>query len=210
MLEAHDIEIVRGNRRLFHGLSFALTPGTLLLVTGSNGSGKTSLLRALCGLLTPNAGEVHWRGENILKLREEYWKHLVYVGHNNALKGELTASENLSALCALSGIATRSEQRRLALAHFGLADREHMLAKALSQGQRRRTTLARLALNGAQPLWILDEPFAALDSAAVNQAQDIIGRHLGNGGMTVMTTHQEVRIPAPAVAELNLDQSGGK
>ncbi len=206
MLETHDIEITRGNRRLFGELSLALTPGTLMLVTGSNGSGKTSLLRALCGLLAPSAGEIHWRGENIRVLREEYWKHLVYIGHHNALKGELTASENLAALCALSGLETRDEQRRLALAHFGLADREHLPAKVLSQGQRRRTALARLALTGKLPLWVLDEPLAALDHAAVISAQDIISRHLADGGMVIMTTHQDVRIPAPAVIELDFDR----
>jgi heme exporter protein A len=206
MLEAHDIEIARGNRRLFSGVSLSLVPGTLLLVTGSNGSGKTSLLRTLCGLLTPDAGEIHWQGENIHKLREEYWKQLVYIGHHNALKGELTTSENLAALCVLSGAEPRVEQRRLALAHFGLADREHLPIKVLSQGQRRRTALARLALSSAQPLWILDEPLAALDDSATTQARDLIGRHLAGGGIVVMTTHQDVQIPALSTTTLNLDQ----
>jgi len=206
MLEAHDIEIARGNRRLIHELSLKLTPGTLLLVTGSNGSGKTSLLRALCGLLAPASGEIRWQGENIRMLREEYWKNLLYIGHNNALKGELTTNENLSALCALSGIATDAAQRQSALAQFGLADREHSQAKSLSQGQRRRTALARLALCGVLPVWVLDEPFSALDSAAIANLQSTIARHLANGGMVVMTTHQDVPINAPAVVELNLDQ----
>jgi heme exporter protein A len=206
MLEAHEIEITRGDRRLFGNLNFTLNPGTLLLVTGSNGSGKTSLLRALCGLLLPTAGEVRWQGVNIRTLREEFWKHLVYVGHNNALKNELSAMENLGVLCALSGVRTSAGQQRQALAHFGLAGRERLPAKALSQGQRRRTALARLSLCGSLPLWVLDEPFAALDSAAVSYMQSAVGGHLANGGMVVMTTHQEVRIPAPAMAELDLDQ----
>jgi heme exporter protein A len=208
MLEAHQIEITRGDRRLFGNLSLALTPGTLLLVTGSNGSGKTSLLRALCGLLLPSAGEVRWHNENIRSLREEYWRHLVYIGHSNALKDELSAAENLGVLCALSGVRTGAEQQRRALADFGLAGRERLPAKALSQGQRRRTALARLSLCGALPLWILDEPFAALDNAAVSHMQSVVGAHLADGGMVVMTTHQEVPIAAPAMRELNLDGFG--
>ncbi len=206
MLETHQIEITRGERRLFGNLSLALVPGTLLLVTGSNGSGKTSLLRALCGLLLPSAGEVRWQGENIRKLREEYWRRLVYIGHTNALKDELTATENLGVLCALSGVHTSIAQQRQALADFGLAGRERLPAKALSQGQRRRTALARLSLCTTLPLWILDEPFAALDSAAVSHMQSVVGGHLAAGGMVIMTTHQEVPIAAPAVTELNLDQ----
>ncbi len=206
MLEAHQIEITRGDRRLFADLSLALESGMLLLVTGSNGSGKTSLLRALCGLLLPAAGEVRWHGRNIRALREEYWRHLAYIGHLNALKDELTASENLRTLCALSGIHTTPQQQQQALAQFGLAGREHLPAKVLSQGQRRRTALARLPLSGALPLWVLDEPFAALDSAAISRVQSVVGDHLAQGGMVVMTTHQQVPIPAPVIREINLDQ----
>ena len=206
MLEALQIEITRGNRKLFGNISLELKPGTLLLVTGSNGSGKTSLLRALCGLLSPSSGEIRWHGENIRVLREDYWKNLLYIGHNNALKGDLTTSENLAALCALSGVAANAVQRQSALAQFGLADREHSPAKSLSQGQRRRTALARLALGSVLPLWVLDEPFSALDSAAIAHLQSIISQHLANSGMVVMTTHQDVPIKAPAVVELNLDQ----
>lgn len=206
MLETLQIEITRGNRKLFGNLSLELKPGTLLLVTGSNGSGKTSLLRALCGLLSPSSGEIRWHGENIRVLREDYWKNLLYIGHNNALKGDLTTSENLAALCALSGVAANAVQRQSALAQFGLADREHSPAKSLSQGQRRRTALARLALGSVLPLWVLDEPFSALDSAAIAHLQSIISQHLANSGMVVMTTHQDVPIKAPAVVELNLDQ----
>jgi heme exporter protein A len=208
MLAAHKLEITRGDRRLFGDLTLELRPGTLLRVTGSNGSGKTSLLRALCGLLPPSAGEVRWQNENIRSLREEYWRHLAYIGHSNALKDELSAAENLGVLCALSGVHTSAEQQRRALADFGLAGRERLPAKALSQGQRRRTALARLSLCSTLPLWILDEPFAALDNAAVSQMQSVVGAHLANGGMVVMTTHQEVPIVAPAMHELNLEASG--
>ncbi|MBX9905955.1 MAG: cytochrome c biogenesis heme-transporting ATPase CcmA [Burkholderiales bacterium] len=208
MLAAHKLDITRGDRRLFGDITLELRPGTLLLVTGSNGSGKTSLLRALCGLLLPSAGEVRWQNANIRSLREEYWRHLAYIGHSNALKDELSAAENLGVLCALSGVHTGPEQQRQALADFGLAGRERLPAKALSQGQRRRTALARLSLCGTLPLWILDEPFAALDSAAVSRMQSVVGAHLADGGMVVMTTHQEVPIVAPAMRELDLDGFG--
>ena len=206
MLEIREIEITRGDRKLIDSLSLALHPGTLLLVGGSNGSGKTSLLRALCGLLAPSAGEVRWHGRNIRTLREEYWKHLLYIGHSNALKDELSASENLRTLCTLSGIRCSVQQQRQALVQFGLAGREHLPAKVLSQGQRRRTALARLALGSALPLWILDEPFAALDITAVGQVQSALGGHLAAGGMALLTTHQQVPIVAPTIAELDLDR----
>lgn len=205
MLETRNLEITRGDRRLLDSVELALKPGTLLRVAGSNGSGKTSLLRALCGLLAPSAGDILWNGENIRALREEFCRNLVYVGHNNALKDELTASENLRVLCALSGIATGEAERLDALAAFGLQGREHLPAKSLSQGQRRRTALARLALAGALPLWILDEPLAALDTAAVSHVQDVVSRHLAGGGMVVMTTHQDAAIAAPVTQQLDLD-----
>jgi heme exporter protein A len=206
MLEAIELEATRGETTLFRGLGFSLAPGALLRVTGANGSGKTSLLRALCGLLLPAAGEVRWKGENIRRLREEYWKHLAYVGHANALKDDLTAGENLAVAGALAGAAVPSSRARAALEAFGLGERLHLPVRALSQGQRRRAALARLALCETLPLWILDEPFAALDAAAVQQVQSLVGAHLARGGMAVLTTHQEARIEAPSVADLNLDR----
>jgi len=186
MLEASELEATRGDAVLFSGLGFSLAPGSLLHVTGANGSGKTSLLRALCGLLLPSAGEVRWRGESVRRLREEYWKCLAYVGHADALKDDLTAEENL----AVGGAARRT-----------LRDR-----RALSQGQRRRAALARLAVSDAAPLWILDEPFAALDTAAVELVRSLAGQHLLAGGMVVITSHQDVRIAASSQAAINLDR----
>ena len=206
MLEARELAATRGDTTLFSGLGFALAPGGLLRVTGANGSGKTSLLRALCGLLLPTAGEVRWNGENIRALREEYWKHLAYVGHADALKGDLTVAENLAFACALSGLDVPFSRMEAAVESLGLAGRERLPARALSQGQRRRTALARLAVNEALPLWILDEPFAALDAQAVEQVQSLVGGHLARGGMVVLTTHQEARIAAPSVTDINLDR----
>lgn len=208
MIEARELQVTRGDTTLFSGVGFALAPGTLLRVTGANGSGKTSLLRALCGLLVPAAGEVRWRGENIRRLREEYWQCLAYVGHADGLKGDLTVEENFAFTCALSGLRVTAREARAALGRFGLASRARLPARALSQGQRRRTALARLAVSESRPLWILDEPFAALDAAAVEDTRSLAGEHLARGGMIVLTTHQEARIAADRVTDLDLDQAG--
>jgi heme exporter protein A len=204
MLEARELAATRGDATLFSGLAFSLAPGTLLRVTGANGSGKTSLLRALCGLLMPSAGEVRWNGENVRALREEYWKHLVYIGHADALKDDLTTEENLAFACALAGMKISASRVRAALESLGMAGRERLPARALSQGQRRRTALARLAVAESLPLWILDEPFAALDAAAVERVQSIVTGHLARGGMVVLTTHQEARIQASSVTDVRL------
>ena len=205
MLDAAHLECVRGERTLFSGVGFSLAPGALLRVTGSNGSGKTSLTRMLCGLLEPAAGEVRWEGENIRALRDEYWGRLLYIGHANALKDDLTATENLAFAGGIAGLTVSRERVHAALARFGLAGRERLPVRVLSQGQRRRAALARLAVSEAQPLWILDEPFAALDAAGVDLVQSLAGEHLARGGMVVLTTHQDARIKAPSVTDINLD-----
>jgi heme exporter protein A len=206
MLEARELEATRGDVTLFSGLDFALAPGAMLRVTGANGRGKTTLLRALCGLLLPAAGEVRWKGESIRTLREEYWVQLLYVGHANALKDDLTPEENLTFSCGIAGLALSSGQARAALARFGLAGRERLPVRVLSQGQRRRAALARLVIGERLPLWILDEPFAALDATGIELVQSLAGAHVARGGMVVLTTHQEVRIAAPSVIDINLDR----
>jgi len=204
MLEASNLECARGGRTLFSGVGFSLAPGALLRVMGANGRGKTTLLRALCGLFLPTAGEVRWEGENIRTLREEFWSQLLYLGHANALKDDLTSEENLAFACGIGGHVVSSEEVRAALARFALAGCERLPARALSQGQRRRAALARLAVGKALALWILDEPFAALDAAGIGLVQSLVGEHLARGGMVVLTTHQEARIAAPAVTDINL------
>ena len=196
MLEATDLRCVRGNRALFSSLSFSLRGGELLRIAGVNGSGKTSLLRILCGLLTPAEGEVRWRGENIRALGEEYFRELLYVGHANAVKDELTPAENLTVACTLAGMSINSTQVGDALLRLGLAGYEDLPVKVLSQGQRRRVALARLALSAVLPLWIVDEPFIALDADAVEEVQALIAEHLARGAAVVLTTHQEVEITA--------------
>jgi heme exporter protein A len=204
MLDAIDLECVRGERRLFSGLSFNLLPRTLLEVRGANGSGKTSLLRMLCGLLSPAAGSVTWNGTAIRALGDEYRTQVVYLGHLNAIKDELTAIENLQFSARLAAIDTDAPRAAAALDWFGLAGFLHQPCKTLSQGQRRRVALARLRLSAAQPLWILDEPFSALDASALVLTQSLLGSHLEAGGLVILTTHQEVAIAAPSTRRIDL------
>ena len=196
MLEATDLKCVRGHRALFSSLNFSLRGGELLRVAGVNGSGKTSLLRILCGLLAPAGGEVRWRGENIRALGEEYCGELLYIGHANAVKDELTPAENLMVACTLAGMHIGKTQVGDALGRLGLAGYEELPVKVLSQGQRRRVALARLVLSAALPLWIVDEPFTALDTDAVEEVKTLIAQHLARGAAVVLTTHQEVEITA--------------
>jgi heme exporter protein A len=202
MLEAAGLECERGGRALFRGLSFALHRGELLRVAGANGSGKTSLLRILCGLLTPTAGEVRWNGSPVQSLKEEYSKQLLYLGHAPAVKDDLTAAENLSISCSLAGIAVGEEAIGGALARFGLPVNE-IPVRRLSQGQRRRAALARLCLSGSAALWLLDEPFSALDAEGVSLLNTFIKDHMARGGAVVLTTHQDPGIAATRVIDLD-------
>lgn len=191
LLQAAELECMRGERILFQGLSFTAEPGALVRISGANGSGKTSLLRMVCGLLPAVAGEIRWRGIPVHALRDEYNRSLVYVGHLNGIKGDLTAYENLAMGAALQGRLPSEPQIRDALKRLGLAGWEQLPARALSQGQQRRVALARLLLAGSRPLWVLDEPFAALDAAAIDTLREIIAAHRKQGGIALLTTHQE-------------------
>ncbi len=204
MLQVRDLECRRGDACLFSGMSFDLQSGQLLHVKGSNGSGKTSLLRIVCGLFLPAAGSVRWAGQNIRENRDEFNKALCYIGHLNGLKDDLTAVENLSIHARLMGIAASETQIEDALHRVGLSHRAYLATKVLSQGQKRRVALARLLLGGTQ-LWVLDEPFTALDVKAVERLQGVMRDHLASGGCVLLTTHQDVEISASSHRDMNLD-----
>ncbi|MBI2379397.1 MAG: cytochrome c biogenesis heme-transporting ATPase CcmA [Gammaproteobacteria bacterium] len=182
----------RDERVLFSGLSLSLKPGELLLVEGQNGAGKTSLLRILCGLAEPVEGEVSWNGRAIHSQREDYAAELFYLGHLPGVKLDLSPEENLGFVRSLRNRPSR-EQILAALKAVGLYGYEDQPARTLSAGQRRRVALAGLCLSDA-PLWILDEPFTALDKAGVAWLQDCLSSHLERGGLIVMTTHQALEL----------------
>ena len=204
MLEASQIECVRGNRRLFRGLSFRLEAHQALRVRGENGSGKTSLLRIVAGLSPAESGRVSWNDGNIRALGEDYLRDLLFLGHSNGLKDDLSPVENLRYALVLAGAGVDEPALRAALADQGLAVIADLPVKLLSQGQKRRVALARLSFSAQKPLWILDEPFIALDSASVKRLAKTITSQLQRGGMVMFTTHQEVDLPGTAMRTVEL------
>ena len=201
MLETSALACERGGLRLFAGVNLSLAPGGLLRVRGANGSGKTTLLRTLAGLTRPAAGTVRWRGNDI---DDDYRSEMLFIGHAPALKDELTVRENLKFACRLCGLDVSGSRTGIALERLGIAHLADLPARYLSQGQRRRAALARLALSASVPLWLLDEPFAALDSEGIAQLSEICAAHLASGGMLVLTSHQDVEIASAAAWSVEL------
>ena len=197
MLEVTDLACLRGDRLLFAGVAMSVAPGELVRIAGPNGVGKTSLLRLLCGLSIPEHGEVRWRGEPVRRNRDDFHSQMLYLGHAAAINDLLTPFENLRFAAATHDHGGDETACDAALERIGLGLQRDLPAKVLSQGQRRRVGLARLYLAEGVPLWILDEPFTALDVAAVRDLADWLDDHCARGGMVVMTTHQDVAFATP-------------
>jgi len=193
MLEVLKLGCIRGDRRLFSDLSFSAGAGELIELRGPNGSGKTSLLRILCGLSSPAAGQVRWNGKNIRSLGEEYFRDVAYLAHQNAVKDELSALENLRIATGVAGNPLPKAQAQEVLERIGLKDRQHLPARVLSAGQRRRLAVARL-LTIKATLWILDEVLTSLDDAAVRLSREFISDHIKNGGIAIVATHQDLNL----------------
>ena len=202
MLSGIDLACQRGGRQLFQDVSLQIRAGEVLHLTGVNGAGKTTLLRILSGLTLPEHGRIEWHGESIDEIRDTYYQQLLYLGHAHALHADLTASENLQ---HLMGLSQRLEMTNIhsALQTVGLGERIDVPAKYLSQGQKRRIGLARLILTNTK-LWLLDEPFAALDVAAINWLNRQITQHCATGGMVILTSHQELIIEEHMVIKLEI------
>lgn len=198
LLRALDLECLRGDNLLFEALSFVLHGGQLLQIEGANGSGKTSLLRILAGLSRASAGTVLWRGVDIEERRADYFSAMAYLGHALGIKGELSALENLKVALALSGVAYTPATLYEALARTGLEGREHIPARALSAGQKQRVAMARLLACPAR-LWIMDEPYTALDVDGIALLRELLEAHLAQGGLVVLTSHQAVEVRGDVV-----------
>ena len=196
MLQISKLGCHKGDRLLFSDVSFELKPGEWLHLQGDNGSGKTSLLRLVSGLAAHSTGHITWnapppRAEATPPSRADLRGHVVYVGHQLALKDDLSALENLQTYARINGESIDDQQAMTALAALGLRGREHLAIKVLSQGQKRRAALARLLVSAA-PLWLLDEPFVALDTKANDRLTQLINQHIDRGGMVLLTSHQAV------------------
>jgi heme exporter protein A len=202
MLEVRRLKCVRGQRTLFESLSFSLSAGEFLQLTGANGSGKTSLLRLLCGLTGPSAGEIRWMGADIRELGEDYNHAFIYLGHRPAVKDELTAAENLRFWSEIRGVDISTEQTQRALEAAGLIDFQDYPARLLSDGLRRRLALARLLICNAK-LWLLDETLTSLDSNASAWITAVMQEHRTRGGMIIMATHERLNL-SPSTRSLHL------
>ena len=193
MLSVSNLSCVRADQTLFSGVGFELAPGECLHLEGGNGVGKTSLLRILAGFSPAAQGEVRWQGELPGSSACRLPRDLLYLGHQLALKEELNAVENLQAGAAIAGTSVARDAALAALQRLGLGSRAALPVRVLSQGQKRRVALARLVLQ-TQPLWLLDEPFVALDGPAQSLVAGLMEAHLARGGMVLFTSHQSVDI----------------
>lgn len=209
VLSVSNLGCIRGERVLFKNLSFNVNSGKLLYVQGENGSGKTTLLRTLCGLSAPAAGEIAWNNQSIKTLAEDYTGQVLYIGHLAGIKDDLTAIENIQFSISLSGYTVEREQAVNALEALGIARCADLPTRVLSQGQKRRIGLAQLWLQDQpeqMPMWILDEPFTALDINMIKKLTQHIEKYVKNGGIVVFTSHQVPDFNAELVQSLMLGE----
>jgi len=203
ILAFNNLGCSKGGRQLFKGVDCTVQSGRWLHVMGANGAGKTSLLRMVCGLSPIESGEILWNGQSIHAQRGTYQQDLCYLGHLNGLQESMTVHENLAFATALRGRAPSTKAVSATLVRFGVAGRGEQLVRHLSQGQKRRVALARLSLSPAR-LWVLDEPFVAMDDTGLRMLSSLIAEHLAGGGITVLTSHQSVDIGTVPAQNLEL------
>jgi heme exporter protein A len=202
-LAVSQLECLRGEQQLFCNLEFRLEAGQLMQIEGANGSGKTSLLRILAGLGRPESGTVYWRDRDIQEQRGAYFAEMEFLGHALGLKAELSALENLRIALALYGLQAQPDELYDALERTGLAGKENIPTRSLSAGQKQRIALARM-LMGPAILWIVDEPFTALDVHGIRLVCGLLEEHLGKGGLVVLTSHQVVELDTRNVIRIHL------
>jgi heme exporter protein A len=200
-----DLACARGGRPVFAGVSFDAAPGDVVQVRGSNGSGKSSLLRLLCGLLQPVAGDVHWRGRRVGAGDAVFAREVAYAGHAGGMSGELTVLENLRFAMHVAGTSNGDAACRDVLQNLHLGDRKHERLCHLSQGQQRRLSLARVLLSQRR-LWLLDEPCAGLDAEGEERFDAYLAEHVRRGGMAVVTTHRDIGHDGPCAHALDMNR----
>ena len=199
-LAVKNLSCWRNEQTLFQGLNLSLTPKNILFLQGENGSGKTSLLRILCGFRLPDEGEITW-GDKSVSSMPEYFENISYVGHKNGIKDELTVEENLNlmrSMATASNIKTEDVLKKI-----GLFKRSDVLARQLSAGQKRKLALARLMMT-ENSFWILDEPFTSLDTTTVKFFEQLIKQHITRGGMLILTSHHDIDLSGLSVNHFNL------
>jgi heme exporter protein A len=210
VLQTTGLSGQRGERLLFEQLDFSLAPGSVTWLRGRNGRGKTTLLRLLADLASPESGTVVVLGRERRHLDAESRSGVLYSGHQNALKDDLGAAESLAFLMRLQGPAVPPSDIDAALKRLGVFHKRRAAVRTLSQGQRRRVALARLALSLATPLWLLDEPFDALDVDGIAVLNELLTEHAAAGGATLLTSHQPLSLQQPAPRVLDLDHSAAQ
>ena len=193
-LSAENLTLIRGERCLFEGLGFALQSGELLLLEGRNGCGKTSLMRAIAGMLSLESGEIYWNGTPVLKQRQTFHAALVWLAHRTGLKGDLNMVENIQFERSLRQQSKRDPEE--VYERLGIGRLKKLPLRSLSAGQQRRVALARM-LFADVPIWLMDEPFTNLDREGRKLVMQLVEEHLCDGGMCVMAAHQDVEINAP-------------